>query len=391
MSNKQSKIFILGGLTGGPLVPLLAISKKLKNVDPIILGVKNSFESKYCNDNNLDICYLPKAKLNLLSFKNQTFLEIVFGLLDLFSSFFKLAWSFVIATYLLFKYKPKLILSSGSFLSVPIFWSAKIWKTLGLINAKLILHQQDPEPGLANKLTIKIADYSTCAFEYTKNNYKSFKNSVLIPNPIDYTKFDSSNNSDGYNNLDIKNLELKKFLDKIDNNQINKPILLIFGGGSGASFINQWVWDNLDQLLENNFVIHLSGNQLDKSIRSNQDYLLLEALTSDMPVALVRANRVICRAGISTITELNYLDKKAFIVPIPGSHQELNARLASSKFSILEQKNADKWLNQINSLEYKPVTVFADKVKAEFMFRLNPDDIKLQLDNHYQILNNLIN
>ena len=110
-----------------------------------------------------------------------------------------------------------------------------------------------------------------------------------------------------------------------------------------------------------------------------------------MPVALVRSNRVICRAGISTITELNYLDKKAFIVPIPASHQELNARLASSKFSVLEQKNVDKWLNQINSLEYKPVTVFADKVKAEFMFRLNRDDIKLQLDNYYQILNSFIN
>ena len=407
MTTNQANVFLLGGLTGGPLIPLLAISQNLANVNTTILGVKNSFESRYCLDSHLAIKFLPKTKLNLLSFKNQSFYEIFLGFIDLFFSFFKLFFSFFIISYLLFRYKPKLILSCGSFLAVPVFWTTKFWKILGLLQTKLILHQQDPLPGLANKLTVPISDLVTCSFEYTKNNYKAFKKANLIPNPIDYTKFDNIKNTKLENLLNqIQNKDLENFLKKVSIQENNKPILLIFGGGSGADFINAWVRDNLDELLECNIIIHLTGLtgqgqlEIEKNNENNKDnYLLLDKLTADMPLALILANRVICRAGLSSITELNYLNKKAFLVPIPSSHQELNARLSSSKFTILEQKNVTLWLKQINSLEYKPIPVFTDglnlninaKPKMEYLFRLDKNQIKLKLDEYYKMLNELLN
>ena len=400
-------IFLLAGRTGGPLIPLLALSKSLPEFNPVIIGVKNGFETKLAQQQKFEIKYLPEAKLNLLSFKNQNLSQIILGILDLIKTLFLLGFSFCQCIYLLLKYKPKGVLSSGSFLAVPMIFAAAILKFFRLISTKIIIHQQDPLPGLANKLTIGFADLKSCVFEYTKINFNKFKDCQIIPNPIDTQKFDQAKIES------IENEQLREFflvqtallveesaaiplevfkkivsdqkpprqdLDPSTKSIINKPIFLIFGGGSGAKVINDWVSSNLDQLLEHFRIIHLTGilqeespmplaedstkevwqklsskitpelSELDPVSKSiKKDYLSLPSLIQDMPAALKFSDVILCRAGLGSITELQYLNKTAFLVPIPNSHQELNAELMKDRFTILEQANISDWINVINA------------------------------------------
>lgn len=391
---QYQNIFLLAGRTGGPLIPLLAISKSLPEFNPIIIGVKNGFETKIAKQENLEIEYLPEAKLNILSFKKQKFAEILLGILDLIKTLFLLVFSFGKCIYLLLKYQPSGILSSGSFLAVPIIFAAVFLKKLGLIETKIIIHQQDPLPGLANKLTIRLADLKSCVFEYTKINFKNFKDCQIIPNPIDIQKFEAAKIEN------IENPKLKEFFQPplikevplraedyfnhpaakaaslfVKESSSTKPIFLIFGGGSGAKIINDWVSSNLEKLLEHFRIIHLTGElqgnpqstsltapllkEPEKNTFFSKEstcraddfsvYLPLPSLIHDMPAALKFSDVVMCRAGLGSITELQYLNKVAILVPIPNSHQELNAELVKNNFTILEQTNISDWINVINA------------------------------------------
>jgi UDP-N-acetylglucosamine:LPS N-acetylglucosamine transferase len=68
--------------------------------------------------------------------------------------------------------------------------------------------------------------------------------------------------------------------------------------------------------------------------------------------AMQKSDFVLCRAGLGSITELNYLQKPTFLVPIPNSHQELNAYL-SPQFVTLDQNQSNFWLGQIQTLKAK--------------------------------------
>ena len=92
MAINNSKIFLLAGRTGGPFLPLPWYSQNL-DLKPIYIGVKNSFEEKYCQDNSLSIEFLPEVKLSIVSFKKQKPSELLKNLLELAGVAFKLLFS----------------------------------------------------------------------------------------------------------------------------------------------------------------------------------------------------------------------------------------------------------------------------------------------------------
>jgi UDP-N-acetylglucosamine:LPS N-acetylglucosamine transferase len=337
MINKsKNNIFLVAGRTGGPFFPIPKILSILDNSNPIVIGVKNSFEQRTCKTEKLHLITLPEAKLNILSFSRTSLINKINGFFDLVWNILKLKVSFFISIYQVLKFQPKIIYSTGSFLAVPLFLAAKCTNLLRLSNTKLVVHQQDPTVGLSNKICVKMADLKSCVFEYTQQNFPSLKNAFLIHNPILESKFES--------NLDWKNKELCNFI-----TNSKKQKLLIFGGGSGAKFINDWTLQNLNTLRINFDVIHLTGI-LQKDINvmtSLNNYFSTDAVFEDMPQLLRTVDFVFCRAGLGTISELEFLHKKAFLVPIPDSHQELNAELVKDKFVILEQKNSGSWLERI--------------------------------------------
>jgi UDP-N-acetylglucosamine--N-acetylmuramyl-(pentapeptide) pyrophosphoryl-undecaprenol N-acetylglucosamine transferase len=343
----SDKIFVIAGRTGGPLLPAMAIAKRFKDLTPIIIGVKGGYEEKYIQGNNYQLEFLPEAKLNILSFSSMSWLEIIESIFSLILMSIKLIYSYFLSVYLLVKYKPRLIISAGSFLAVPIAYAAYITNLLRITKVVIAIHQQDAKLSLSNRLVAPIANKITCYFKTSQDAFLPHI-ATLMCNPIDTERFDNPVGLDTVN----ESLIIELF-------NSDKPKLVVFGGGSGAFAINKWVFENLDRLKERFQVLHLTGVLQDQSVFTSpaQDgYLPVQFLTKSMPYVLKAADLVICRAGMSSITELLYLHKCAFLVPIPNSHQELNARELVNIFPTLRQQftmhkpGQENWLKTIEEL-----------------------------------------
>ena len=169
-----------------------------------------------------------------------------------------------------------------------------------------------------------------------------------------------------------------------------KPLFLIFGGGSGSVQINNWVSDNLVELTNNFKIIHLTGTINSNKSKTDStlqiaDYYCTEALFEDMPILLSKASIVLCRAGLGSISELELLhsinsNRQSYLVALPHSHQELNARLASeqdSRFKILDNHDTSKWLDTILN---------SDSTNSQIIPK-NLSDSNEILQRYYDLLN----
>jgi len=376
---QKLNIFLIAGRTGGPFFPLPTVAKNLRNSTPIYIGVKGGFEEIALADSGDKLEFLPDIRLTLLTFKKEKISETIANYFKFFITLIKFLGALFKSIYLVLKYRPRLIFTTGSFLAIPIILAIRITNFLGLTKSKIAVHQQDPEPGLSNKFAVKFSQITTCVFQYTKQNFPTFNQAEVIPNPIDFESYN-------FKKSDQFSLpELNNFINSKSKESKAKPILLIFGGGSGSEDINVWTVKNANQLLENFRLIHLTGilqkKKLDKI--HNPNYLRLEAITIDMKLLLATVDVVLCRAGLGSITELMLLNKPAFIVPLPATHQEKNAELVSQYFYVLDQKDRPTWIKQIRSKypDFFKKIKYPDFVQTQNKLEKFYLDLNLQLDN----------
>ncbi len=379
-SNSKPVIFLIAGRTGGPFFPLPTIANNLPEFGPVYIGVKNSFEETASKKQSFRLEFLPEVRLTLLSFKNLTWLYRLSKGWDFLKQFGLLIWSFILCLRLLLKYKPKMVYSTGSFLSVPMFFAAEVTNFLKLTQTKKVIHQQDPMPGLANNLTIRTADLVTCTFSYTKTSYPKFAQAKIIPNPIEPDLYNLPK-AEALFRISQITPDLGKFL----NTNLNQPLFLIFGGGSGAEAINLWVLENLESLLKDFRIAHLTGVLQNKDFTtvSRVGYLQVKDLDffTEMPLILNIADIVLCRSGLGSITQLSYLRKPAYLVPLPDSHQEINALVVKDMFYILHQDNIKNWVQVIQ-------TTYPDYF-SNLPYPEAPE-IQADLQTYYRDLQNLI-
>jgi UDP-N-acetylglucosamine--N-acetylmuramyl-(pentapeptide) pyrophosphoryl-undecaprenol N-acetylglucosamine transferase len=367
----MNHIFLAGGRTGGPIIPLLSISDKLPKYTPIIIGIKNSFEERYAKDHKIKFISLYESKSTYHSFKTKSIISKFFGFANTIFSLLLLIVNVCKMFICCIKYKPRGILSAGGFTAVPSIYASQLSNFVRITNTKIIIHQQDPDLGLTNRLTARFADYLSCVFEYTKSN-PLFNKAQIIFNPIDTSKFEPDHN-----------LKIDPKIVSFFQQKSSKPTILIFGGGSGARAINNWVWQNIEDILKTFSVIHLTGDLQEEQPKhiTATGYLSMSSVYTEMPYLLQKASLVLCRAGLSSITELLYLNKSAFLVPIPNSHQETNAEQVKQYFEILDQEDTAKWLKTINA---NFPTKFTQKNYPK------PEDFKQSMDNYIRDIINIL-
>ncbi len=121
-----------------------------------------------------------------------------------------------------------------------------------------------------------------------------------------------------------------------DQNGHPLPLLLVFGGSSGARSINRAVWQDLPDLLQAGQILHVVGNRDWPLLAAEAPELppVLAAryhpvayLHTEMTWALAAADLVVARAGASTLGEFPVARLPAVLVPLPiaGNHQQPNA------------------------------------------------------------------
>jgi len=327
MENKK-KIIFSGGGTLGSVVPLLAIYQNLiklgyQKEDFLWVGTTNGPEKEFIENYGLKFKSINSSKLRRY-FAWQNFIDFLYLIIG-----------FIESLVIVLNFKPNLIISAGSFVSVPVAWAGR------LFGKKIIIHQQDFRPGLANKIMAPVADKITVTFEKSLKDFDQNK-VIWIGNPVREEILKTYN-------LKLKTQNYEKF-----NLVEDKPVLLILGGGTGALGINQVVVEVLAELTKFCQIIHLTGKG--KLIPSEDfpGYRAYEFLNEELPLAVKLAKVVISRTGMSTLTELSYLNKPTIVIPLPNSHQEENAKYFSDREAVIYLKQneltKEKLINTIKGL-----------------------------------------
>lgn len=313
----NEKIVLTGGGTGGSVTPLLALADKFDKNNLLWIGTENGLEKNIIEGEGIRFISIKSGKLRrYFDWKN-------------FSDLFLIIIGFFQSLAVLLRLKPRLVLTAGSFVSVPVVWAA--W----ILRIPVLIHQQDARPGLANKLMAPFAKIITVTFEKSIKDYG--KKAVWTGNPVRRSLEVPRNKKQETNHFDLNN---------------NIPTILILGGGTGSVAINKLVEESLDELMKFCQVIHVAGRGKMPSHGGDKNYKNFEFLsTEQLAEAYAISDIVISRAGMGALTELSYLGKPAIIIPMPDSHQEDNAKIFEENEAaiILDQKDlkSDTFLQEI--------------------------------------------
>jgi len=288
------KIVFSGGGTLGSVSPLIAIYQDLKKIQPaadfLWLATRNGPEGQMIQSSQIQIKKIFAGKLRRY-FNWQNFFDPIFVTFGLIQSIF-----------ILFKFKPDLVIVAGGFVGVPVVWAA--W----LLRRPILVHQQDVIVGLANKLMAPFAKIITVTFESSLKDFPP-KKTKLIGNPV-RAEVLSGNRENALNQFNLKN---------------NLPTILIIGGGTGALNLNQLVLDKIEELVQFCQIIHLTGNKINKEF-SHPNYHPYDFLHEELKDAYAISDLAVSRGGMSVLTELAANKLPVIIMPMAKSHQEANAQ-----------------------------------------------------------------
>jgi UDP-N-acetylglucosamine--N-acetylmuramyl-(pentapeptide) pyrophosphoryl-undecaprenol N-acetylglucosamine transferase len=352
MSNNKT-IFFSGGGTLGSVTPLLGIYEELKSDEDynfIWIGTKKGPEKEIVEKENIKFITIRSDKLRRYFDFRNFFIPI-----NLIIGYFQ-------SIKLIKKYNPKVILTAGGFVCVPLIYAAKKLKV------KTVIHQQDLKSGLANKLMSKKADLITITFDKSEEDYKKYKNKVIKTGNL------VRNSIFKYKDVNLKS---------IFNIETEKPILLVTGGGTGSVFINNLILKNIDSILENYFLIHLFGKgKLPENIIEKKDYIISE-FSKETNKLFNLADVVITRAGLGTLTELSAISKACIVIPLPG-HQEENTKMMENIIPVYYQNN---FLEKDFLIKLKELSK-NEKLRLEVGENLNK---KIEIGNkkYIKLINNL--
>lgn len=326
-------------IVGGHLSPALAVIDALpKDTNVLFIGRKYVFEG----DKAFSLEYKTIVDQKI------PFAEISTGRLQrkftrhTISSLLKIPYGFIQSFFILQKFKPDVALSFGGYLSVPVGIAAF------LLRIPLVIHEQTLERGFANKI-LSIFAKKICISWETSRKYFPKSKTVLTGNPI--RKFT------------INNLQLT-----IDN---KLPTIYITGGSSGSHFINTLVEGCIEELLKKFIVIHQTGDA-----QEYNDFDRLQKIREGLPSELKarytiikfvepgnigsimqKADLVVSRAGINTITELIYFKKPSLLIPI--SFSQRNEQVKNALF--LKNLGLAEVFNQ-DSLDPKKLLRFIEEM-----------------------------
>lgn len=276
--------FTGGGTVGHVSVNLSLIPTALsQGYEALYIGSKNGIEREMIESQLPEIKYYPISSGKLrryISLENaKDVFKVLKGILD--------------ARKVLKKEKPDLLFSKGGFVSVPVVIAAKS------LNIPTIIHESDLTPGLANKIALKFAKKIYTTFEETLN-YLPKENADFIGATI-REDLKNGNAHNGY--------QLTGFNE-------NKKVLLVMGGSLGSKKLNSIIRENLDALLQQYQVIHLTGKGLKDDQVKKSGYIQYEFVKEDLTDLLAITDTVISRAGSNAIYEFLTLRIPMLLVPL---------------------------------------------------------------------------
>jgi UDP-N-acetylglucosamine--N-acetylmuramyl-(pentapeptide) pyrophosphoryl-undecaprenol N-acetylglucosamine transferase len=217
------------------------------------------------------------------------------------------------------KIKPNVVFAKGGFVVVPVGYAARVFGT------KLVTHDSDISPGLANKIISKWAVYRTVATNATALAYENQKTKI-VGIPI----------SDAYKEVDTSHKAKIKISFGVPK---DKKLVVIIGGSQGARKLNESMQQVMKTVLESHGAVYFCWivgknnepectNWLDSQNKELREAVKILGFSSEMPDWFAASDVVITRGGATTLAEIVASRAVSIIVPasfLPGDHQSDNA------------------------------------------------------------------
>ncbi len=304
---KELRIIISGGGTGGQIFPAVSIANAIRELRPdakiLFVGAEGRMEMHRVPDAGYEIIGLPIAGFDR---KN---------LLKNFAVLVKLARSQWKARKIIRTFRPQVAVGVGGYASGPTL------KTAGMMGVPTLIQEQNSYAGVTNKLLAKKARKICVAYDGMEQFFPADK-ILMTGNPV----------RQGLLSHAITREEsIRSFgLDP------KRKTILILGGSLGAHTINQTLMGGLRTMRgeENVQFIWQTGKYYIQDVKKvvtaagDMPNLYVTDFIKDMASAYAAADLVISRAGAGSISEFCLLGKPVMLIPSPNvaeDHQTKNA------------------------------------------------------------------
>ena len=320
---KELRVIISGGGTGGHIFPAVSIANAIKALRPdakiLFVGALGRMEMQRVPAAGYEIKGLP-----IRGFFRPLWKPANIGVaLD----YLKSKW---LAKKILKDFHPQVAVGVGGYASSAALGAAN---SLGI---PTLLQEQNSYAGLTNKQLARKAEKICVAYEGMERFFPAEK-ILLTGNPVRQQLLETTQ---------TKAEALRSFgLDA------TKKTILIVGGSLGARTVNESVLKHLDAIRQSGVqFIWQTGKyyydqiteQLAKEPKA--DNLVVTDFISDMGAAYKAADLVVSRAGAGSISEFCLLGKPVILVPSPNvaeDHQTKNALALVNKNAALHVKDVE--------------------------------------------------
>lgn len=318
------RIVLTGGATGGHIYPALAIGDAFKARDPeteiIYIASGKSLEKQIIPDHGYELYEVETAPLDRRSIAKAalTAAKTLKGRSQ--------------AKKIMKKFRPDIVISTGSYVSVPVVLAGK---SLG---ASVYLHEQNGYPGVSNRFLSRFATRVFLGFEAAREHFPDKDKVLYSGNPV-RSDFRGRSREEDRRNLGIPE---------------NDFVIMVFGGSLGSETTNtvgeEIAREYADR--EGYTVIWGTGSMYYDEISSRlaeegfaPSNVRISAFIRNMPEVLSAADISISRSGALSTAETTMEGRAAIFIPSPNvtaDHQYYNAKAvadAGGAFIVRENEN----------------------------------------------------
>lgn len=327
---RNLRIIISGGGTGGHIFPAISIANAIKQLEPtaniLFVGALGRMEMQRVPDAGYDIKGLPVCGFDRKHlWKNIKVL-------------YKLWQSRRLAKAIIKEFKPNAAVGVGGYASGPTL------NQCASLGVPYLIQEQNSYAGVTNKLLAKRASKICVAYEGMDRFFPNDK-IILTGNPVRQNILQ--------NNISKADARKAFQLDP------EKKTILIIGGSLGARTINESILQHLSDIRNSDVqFIWQTGKVYKEAIAKRLEgeeplaNLHVTDFISDMASAYAAADMVISRAGASSISEFCLLGMPVILVPSPNvaeDHQTKNALALVNKQAAVYVKDAEAPEKLINT------------------------------------------
>lgn len=307
--NRQVRVLLTGGGTGGHIYPGIVIANELRRITPdaeiLFVGTRRGLESKVVPRQGYDIEYIDvRYFTRSLTPKNLVTL-------------YKALASIHASRKIIKEFKPDVVVGTGGYVSGPVVAAAVLAKVPTLI------HEQNAFPGLTTRLLAARVDKVAVSHSDAVKRIKSGARTVVTGHPV-RREFYETQRSEARQAMKLAE---------------QQKLVLVVGGSGGAENVNRVTLDSAKNLLADPDVIllHVTGSRYFLWVSEEKEKLSLGKEQSErykladfihnIPQVMTACDLIIARSG-GMVHEMTSAGCPAVLIPSPNvtdDHQLHNA------------------------------------------------------------------